>query len=106
MFRSYAKYHGTSLKTLLDDLTDNEELKAVLSYCWGDYGKACVTVNLFNCVKNSFDRNLPCKNSMSTFTFLSITHTYKHDFCQLQKIKRWKLIYLNIICILFLHLYV
>ncbi|XP_076106915.1 all-trans-retinol 13,14-reductase-like isoform X1 [Mytilus galloprovincialis] len=38
MFRSYAKYHGTSLKTLLDDLTDNEELKAVLSYCWGDYG--------------------------------------------------------------------
>ncbi|XP_063448836.1 all-trans-retinol 13,14-reductase-like isoform X1 [Mytilus trossulus] len=38
MFRSYAKFHGKSLKSLLDDLTDNEELKAVLSYCWGDYG--------------------------------------------------------------------
>ncbi|CAG2206158.1 RETSAT [Mytilus edulis] len=56
MFRSYAKYHGTSLKTLLDDLTDNEELKAVLSYCWeimivlsycwGDYGKTNIIAYL------------------------------------------------------------
>ncbi|XP_052073278.1 all-trans-retinol 13,14-reductase-like isoform X1 [Mytilus californianus] len=38
MFRSYAKFHGKSLKSLLDELTENEELKAVLSYCWGDYG--------------------------------------------------------------------
>ncbi|CAC5387415.1 unnamed protein product [Mytilus coruscus] len=38
MFKSYAKFHGKSLKSLLDELTENEELKAVLSYCWGDYG--------------------------------------------------------------------
>ena len=38
MFKSYAKYHSKTLKSLLDELTDDEELKTVLSYCWGDYG--------------------------------------------------------------------
>ena len=42
MFKSYAKYHSKTLKSLLDELTDDEELKTVLSYCWGDYGKKCV----------------------------------------------------------------
>ena len=47
MFKSYAKYHSKTLKSLLDELTDDEELKTVLSYCWGDYGKKllCLSQN-------------------------------------------------------------
>ena len=33
------QYYQKSLKVVLDELTDNKELKAVLAYSYGDYGK-------------------------------------------------------------------
>ncbi|KAJ8312461.1 hypothetical protein KUTeg_009834 [Tegillarca granosa] len=38
MFKAYLKYFKISLKEVVDDLTDNEELKAVFCYIFGDYG--------------------------------------------------------------------
>nr|CAB3265527.1 all-trans-retinol 13,14-reductase [Phallusia mammillata] len=37
-FKRYAYLTQTSLKQVLDELTDNEELKCVLAYSFGDYG--------------------------------------------------------------------
>ena len=34
----FFKQSQRTLKEVLDGLTDNKELKAVLAYCWGDYG--------------------------------------------------------------------
>lgn len=38
-FTKYFQYSKKSLKETLDELTDNEQLKAVLSYSFGDYGE-------------------------------------------------------------------
>ena len=35
----YFKYSSKTLKQTLDEITDNKQLKAVLSYSFGDYGK-------------------------------------------------------------------
>ena len=37
---SYFTYAHLSLKEVVDKLTDNKDLKAVLSYNFGDYGRA------------------------------------------------------------------
>ncbi len=39
---SHYKYSGKSLQETLDEMTDNTELKSVLSYCFGDYGESCI----------------------------------------------------------------
>ena len=36
---SYFKLARRTLKQALDDITDDADLKAVLSYCFGDYGQ-------------------------------------------------------------------
>lgn len=41
IFTSYGSYASMSTTQFLDSITDNEELKAVIAYCYGDYGKAC-----------------------------------------------------------------
>ncbi|XP_041350179.1 all-trans-retinol 13,14-reductase-like isoform X2 [Gigantopelta aegis] len=38
MFRNYFKYSQVTLETILNSVTDNAELKGVLSYVSGDYG--------------------------------------------------------------------
>lgn len=35
----YFKYSQISLQRFLDGVTENNDLKAVLSYCFGDYGE-------------------------------------------------------------------
>ncbi|XP_069134346.1 all-trans-retinol 13,14-reductase-like [Argopecten irradians] len=40
LFRPWAKYTAQSTKDVLDSLTNNPELKAVLAYSYGDYGVA------------------------------------------------------------------
>lgn len=39
VFKSYAKFGRITLKKVLDDLTEEEELKGIFSYIMGDYGK-------------------------------------------------------------------
>ena len=39
-FTRYFDYSQRSVKQVLDELTDNEELKAVLAYNFGDYGES------------------------------------------------------------------
>ena len=34
----YFYFSRKTLKEVMDEITDNEELKAVLSYCFGNYG--------------------------------------------------------------------
>ena len=36
------KYFERSLSQVLNELTDNKELKAILAYSYGDYGKAFI----------------------------------------------------------------
>jgi all-trans-retinol 13,14-reductase len=36
---SFFKLARRSAKDVLDELTDDADLKAVLAYCWGDYGE-------------------------------------------------------------------
>merc|ERR1719376_1489268 len=38
VFGEYLKLSSVSLKEVLDDITTDKKLKAVLSYCFGDYG--------------------------------------------------------------------
>ncbi|XP_061166584.1 all-trans-retinol 13,14-reductase-like [Saccostrea echinata] len=38
IFKSYVRFGKITLKQVLDDLTDDEELKGTLSYIFGDYG--------------------------------------------------------------------
>ncbi|KAK3084149.1 hypothetical protein FSP39_009012 [Pinctada imbricata] len=38
IFKPYAKYSTLTLRKALDDMTDDDELKAVMCYIWGDYG--------------------------------------------------------------------
>ncbi|XP_022341649.2 all-trans-retinol 13,14-reductase-like [Crassostrea virginica] len=38
VFKSYAKFGRITLKKVLDDLTEEEELKGIFSYIMGDYG--------------------------------------------------------------------
>ena len=38
----YFKYSSKTVKQVLDELTDNKQLKAVLSYSFGDYGKGTI----------------------------------------------------------------
>ena len=38
-FTNYFKYSQRTVKSVLDELTDNDELKCVLGYFFGDYGK-------------------------------------------------------------------
>ncbi|XP_060078415.1 all-trans-retinol 13,14-reductase-like [Ylistrum balloti] len=40
VFRPWSKYTSKSTKEVLDSLTDNDDLKAVLTYSFGDYGVA------------------------------------------------------------------
>ena len=39
LLTSFFYYADLSLKDAMDEITDNEDLKAVLSYNFGDYGK-------------------------------------------------------------------
>ena len=39
IFTSYGKYTGMTTQQYLDSITDNKDLKAVLAYCFGDYGE-------------------------------------------------------------------
>jgi len=38
LMTGYFKLSRRTLKEVLDEITDNANLKAVLSYSWGDYG--------------------------------------------------------------------
>ena len=38
-FTNYFKYASKTLQQVLDEITDNDDLKAVLSYSFGDYGE-------------------------------------------------------------------
>ena len=37
----YFKYSQRTLADVMDELTENKDLRAVLSYCFGDYGEYC-----------------------------------------------------------------
>lgn len=39
VFKSYAKFGRITLKKVLEELTEDEELKGTLSYIFGDYGR-------------------------------------------------------------------
>jgi len=39
IFTSYGEYASLTTQQFLDSITDNKELKAVLAYCYGDYGE-------------------------------------------------------------------
>ena len=39
LFTKYFKYSSRTLEEVLDELTDNKDLKAVLGYSFGDYGE-------------------------------------------------------------------
>ena len=36
---NYFKYSQRTLTEVLEELTDNQDLRAVLGYCFGDYGE-------------------------------------------------------------------
>jgi all-trans-retinol 13,14-reductase len=38
LLTSYFKLARRTLREVLDSITDDMNLKAVLAYCWGDYG--------------------------------------------------------------------
>ncbi len=52
LMTSYYKYAHKSLADTLDELTDNMELKSVLSYCFGDYGE-CYHIIIYMYCKSS-----------------------------------------------------
>jgi len=38
LMTKYFKYSKRTVKEVLDELTQDDDLKAVLAYSWGDYG--------------------------------------------------------------------
>ena len=39
LMTNYFKYSQRTLTEVLEELTDNQDLRAVLGYCFGDYGE-------------------------------------------------------------------
>lgn len=45
LLTDFFKYSKRTVKEVLDELTDNKDLKAVLAYNFGDYGKVCCNIS-------------------------------------------------------------
>ncbi|KAL3857332.1 hypothetical protein ACJMK2_012010 [Sinanodonta woodiana] len=56
MFPKYWKYHKKSIKQTLDDLTDNKDFKAVMSYLFGDAGPlpSQLSTLMYACLLNHY----------------------------------------------------
>ena len=48
LMTKYFKHARRSLSEVLDELTDDADFKAVLSYSWGDYGKTAIGGDLLS----------------------------------------------------------